>query len=157
MIPADLDVARHETVDTRIGAAEQDVLSRALEIVVDDLHRSRTVEGTDCLRIHCETLAADDVAVQHFDVAPVQPHATLLALRGMTVYEKPIQHDVRWNRGPGRLPGVIGADLEKGVVTLLRNTVNVQEFDAVVTGTRIDRDDGRRLPLTAPTDQPRQR
>jgi len=50
-VPPDLDVGRDKVRDRRVGPAEEDVLSRTLDVIVDDLERAGAIPTDDPLRI----------------------------------------------------------------------------------------------------------
>src|SRR5206468_10248690 len=63
MILPDLDVRGHEVADGGIGAPEDHVLARRLQIVVHDLERARAVPAHDGLSVHNLVLELGQIGV----------------------------------------------------------------------------------------------
>src|SRR5262245_41721427 len=75
VVTTELDVRRHEVVDRRIGAAEDEILAGALEIVVDDLERAGPIPAADGLGIGALLVAIRDVRVNHGGRGAVERYA----------------------------------------------------------------------------------
>ena len=83
VVALDDNVARDEVRRLRVGAAEHDVLGGALEVVVVDDERSRTVEAGNGLGVARKVLAVTEVAVQHVGRRAIECETPLLAAHGV--------------------------------------------------------------------------
>src|SRR6266403_1476018 len=80
MVLADLNVGGYEVRNEGVGAAEHHVLTRRLEVVIDDLEGAGPVPGGDGLRILTNFVKISEVGVDdgragalHADPAPHVP------------------------------------------------------------------------------------
>ncbi len=142
---AEGDVRRDEIRDRRIGAAEQEVLGRALEVVVLDQIRAGAVVAADRLRVLADGLALGDVGVDDRRVAAVQRDAPLLAERRITVDVHAIDDEGIRHLRELRLRGVARAERDD-VAVALRVRLEFQEQELVVVRRRrrVQRRDARR-------------
>ena len=93
-VPLQLDIRRHQVGDGRVGAAEENVLTRALEVVVDDPERASAVISGDGLGISVDRLDVRYVAVQDVGPDAVQGDAALHAAIGVAVRINPVDDQV---------------------------------------------------------------
>src|SRR6266508_2882599 len=63
VVVAELDVGRDQVLDSGVRAAEDEVLARAFEVVVDDLEGAGAVPTGDGLRVRAELMTLGDVRV----------------------------------------------------------------------------------------------
>src|SRR6185369_142639 len=94
VIVANLDVRGNHTVDEGIVAAEDEILARALDVVVDDLVRSRSSPPSDRLRITTCLVTVTDVGIDDCARRTVERNAATDAARGGAVDVQTIEHDV---------------------------------------------------------------
>ena len=85
LVVGDRDVRRDEARNARIGAAEYDVLGGALEIVVRDRVRPRTVPSGDRLRVLSNRLDVGNPAARDRRRRAVERDAALLPERRVAV------------------------------------------------------------------------
>ncbi len=77
MIAADRDVGRHQADDAGVGAADQDVLTRALDLVVLDRPPALTVPAADGTGVLPDAGDVEHAVVQHRDVGAMDGDAAL--------------------------------------------------------------------------------
>ena len=104
VVAPDGDVGWHQVGDRRIGAAEQDVLACAFEIVVLDEVRAGAVPAGNRLAVLPDHLDVGDVAVDDLRRAAVERDAALLA-----------GHDDRHGRRRGRRSGCAASALRSAI------------------------------------------
>src|SRR5215475_1731053 len=65
VVQSELDVGRDQVLNRRLSPAEHNVLARALQVVVDDLKRPRSVPSANRLRVESFAMAVRDVRINH--------------------------------------------------------------------------------------------
>ncbi len=128
VIAANLDVGRNQIGDGRTGAAEHDVLGARLEVVVDDVERTRAVVSRERLGIRRNGLDVRDVTVQNRDRPAVERNPALLPLVAVPVHVHPVHHDVVGDGGVG----LVVAEQDHRFVPLVGRPVDLQELQPVV-------------------------
>jgi hypothetical protein len=93
MIPSKDDVGGHQVRNRRIGAADHEVLARALEIVVLNQVGPWPVVATDRLRVLTDAFAVGDIGIDNRGVPAVERDAALLAELRVAVHIEPIQYE----------------------------------------------------------------
>src|SRR5262245_30442458 len=102
VVATELDVRRHEIGDARVGAAEDEILSGALEIVVDDLERAGAIPAADGLGLRPLIVAVGDVRVNLGGRGAVERDAAPQRGRRAAVDIEPVQDQVTRHLGQRR-------------------------------------------------------
>ena len=132
VVARNLDVARNQSGRRRHPAAEHDILSGPLDVIVDDAIGAGPVPARDGLRVGIRGLDVGDITVEHIRRATVQRDPALLPFRRMPVDVHAIEDDVmRWAR-----VCLVRADRDQRFVPKLRGTVEIDELQPIVMGAR---------------------
>src|SRR5215510_14158359 len=76
VVQSELDVGRDQVLNRWLSPAEHNVLTRALQVVVDDFERTRSVPSANRLRVESFAVAVRDVRIDHSGAGAVEHNAT---------------------------------------------------------------------------------
>src|SRR6185369_6353730 len=93
VIPSHYNVRPHEILDVRIAAAEHDVLTGPLQVVVADFERTGAPPAENRLGVSSDLLKVGEVRVDDGQVPPVQGHAPPRPLFRITVEGATVDND----------------------------------------------------------------
>src|SRR5262249_4241885 len=125
-VAAHLDVVRDQIRERRIGAAENDVLARGLQQVVDDLERPGAERTADRLRVAVRVGEVGDGGIDHGDAHPVHQDAPAEIALVIAMEVRAIDDDV----GRLRVDTWLGADAELDQVRYLTNRSSDADVEA---------------------------
>jgi hypothetical protein len=94
MVTADLDVSRDQVADGGISTTEHHVLTRRLEVIVDDLEGTRAVPARDGLRVSANLLEVRQVGIDDGGSPGIERYAAARPLHGIAVEVGTVDNDV---------------------------------------------------------------
>ena len=94
MVAPDLDVRRDEVGDLGIAAPEHHVLTRAFQVIIDELEGTGTIPAADRLRVLALGVTLAQVGVDHGAGGAVERYATLHTARRVAVNVAAVENEV---------------------------------------------------------------